>query len=247
MSARSNPTDLVEIERGRVKISVSDVSGERGFTLDRLDLREKRIPGHMSVVVVARAGNTSARITMGTVDRIDNRRQPLSDIDPSHPLRFRVLVHPEDDPKLVASIENIRPYDDASGESLLPMVPADLGERLWRVVIDEAGPELHFNASIFPNAAGAENYVPFTTLVLPEALHQVMRHIADDPELLEDEQDAWFGWAAWLTSIGADLQPESDDDESKEKWCNDVVSRFCVRAAMAARLGKELSEGGHSD
>ena len=247
LSARSNPTRLVEVDKSRVAISVSELAGRRGFMLDRLDLQETGVPETMAVVVVARAGNTSARYPMGTVAALDRDRKSLDGLDRSQPLRFRVLIHPPENPRLGASVENLRPRDDAQSESLLPMEPADLGERLWKVVINDDGPVLQFNATVFPSAPGAENYIPFSAMVLPEALHRVVQRIADEPGCLDDSDDPWNGWAGWLDAIGAERPPADDDDDAKDVWCNETVDRFCVRFGFASRLRSELTRAAGDD
>jgi hypothetical protein len=245
LSARSNPTGLVEIDRGRVSISVTESGGRRGFLLDRLDLKGMGIPEDMAVVAVARAGNTSVRYPMGTVAAFDRDAKPLDGLDRSQPLRFRVLIHSPGSPKLAASVENLRPRDDAQSESLLPMEAADLNERVWKLAVSEEGPVLQYNASVFPSAAGAENFVPFGAMVLPEALYGVMEWIADEPGRLDDENDPWFGWAAWLDSIGAERPPE--DEDAKEQWCNQTVDRFCARFGFASKLKNELTRSAGDD
>lgn len=241
LSARSNPTGLIEIDRSRVSITVTEIGGRRGFLLDRLDLNGTGIPGDMDVVAVARAGNTSVRYLMGTVAAFERNARPLDGLDRSQPLRFRVLIHAPGSPKLAASVENLRPRDDAQSESLLPMEPADLSERVWRLVLNEEGPVLQYNASVFPSAAGAENFVPFSAMVLPEALYGVMQWIAKEPGRLDDENDPCFGWSAWLGSIGAERPPDDDDDDAKEQWCDQTVDRFCARFGFASRLRGELT------
>ena len=245
LSARSNPTGLVEIDRGRVSITVTEGGGRRGFLLDRLDFKGTGIRNDMRVVAVARAGNTSVRYPMGTVAAFDRDAKPLAGLDRSKPLRFRLLIHPLGSAKLAASAENLRPRDDAQSESLLPMEPADLGERVWKLVVNEEGPVLQYNADVFPSAAGAENFVPFGAMVLPEALYGVMEWIADEPGRLDDEHDPWFGWAAWLDGIGAERPPE--DDDAKELWCNQTVDRFCLRFGFASKLCSELTRSAGDD
>lgn len=244
LSARSNPTGLNELNRSRVSISVSELAGRRSFMLDRLDLKGAGLADILKVVVVARAGNTNVRYDMGTASNVLHESRSLDGLDRSQPLRFRVLLHEEGNPKLVASIENLRARDDSQSESLLPMEPADLGERLWKLVINEDGPVLQFNSMVFPSAAGAENYIPFGAMVLPEALRQVMEKIADEPGCLEDEGDPWSAWAGWLDAIGAE-RPSAldDDDEAKAVWCNRVVDRFCGRFGFATRLQSDLLKG----
>lgn len=247
LSARSNPTGLKELNRSSVSISVLEVAGSRSFTLDRLDLEGAGLPMHLKVVVVARAGNTNSRYEMGAVSTLVHESRSIDDLDRSQPLRFRVLIHEEDNPKLVASIENLRARDDSQSESLLPMEPADLGERLWKLVINDDGPVLQFNSMVFPSAAGAENYVPFGAMVLPEALRQIMGKIADEPQCLEDEGDPWSAWARWLDAIGAERLQADDDEDAKATWCNQVVDRFCERFRFATRLQVELLRGAGND
>jgi hypothetical protein len=127
------------------------------------------------------------------------------------------------------------------------MEPADLGERLWKLVIADDGPVLQFNSIVFPSAAGAENYMPFGALVLPEALRQVMERIAEEPACLEDEDDPWSAWGRWLDAIGAERPPADDDEELKAAWCNEVVDRFCGRFNFASRLHAEFLKGAGND
>jgi hypothetical protein len=238
---------LREIDRSRVTISVSEIAGRRSFILDRLDLKDADLAGNLKVFVVAKAGNTNARYDMGTLSSLSHESRPLDGLDRSQPLRFRVLLHEEGNPKLVASIENLRARDDSQSESLLPMEPADLGERIWRLVVDENGPILQFNSMVFPSAAGAENYIPFGALVLPEALRLAMERIASEPGCLEDEGDPWSMWAGWLDAIGADRPPSDDDEEARAIWCNRVVDRFCGHFKFASRLQADLLKGAGSD
>ena len=247
LSARSNPTGLKEIDRSRVTLSVSEVAGRRMLTLDRLDLSDTGLPESLSVVVVARAGNTNVRYEMGTAANLVHEGRSLDVLDRSQVLRFRILLHETDSPKLAASIENLRARDDSQSESLLPMEPADLGERLWKLVVGEGGPVLQFNSRVFPSAAGAENYVPFGALVLPEALRQVMERIAEEPGCLEDESDPWSVWAGWLDAIGAQRPPTDEDDGAKSAWCNHVVDNFCARFGFASQLHSELLKGTGND
>lgn len=242
LSARSNPTGLKEIDKGRVTLALSEAGGRRAFVLERLDLRNTDISGELKVFVVARAGNSSARFELGTVDKYTREPQQLEGLDFSHPLRFRILLHEANSPKLVASVENLRARDESQSESLLPMEGAPLGERIWRLLIVDDAPVLQFNSAVFPSAAGAENFLPFSSLVLPEALRQVMQKITEDPACLEDEESPWWPWANWLDAIGVS-RPSKIDEEGHSGWCDEVVDRFCARSRFATSLQAELQKG----
>lgn len=243
LSARSNPTGLKEIDRGRITLALSEAGGRRAFVLERLDLKHTDISGELKVVVIARAGNSSTRFEMGTANGYTREPQQLEGLDFSHPLRFRILLHEANSPKLVASVENLRARDESQSESLLPMEGAPLGERVWRLLIVDDAPVLQFNSAVFPSAAGAENFLPFSSLVLPEALRQVMQKIAEDPACLEDEDSPWRPWANWLDAMGVSRPSTVDDEERHSGWCDEVVERFCARSRFATTLQAELQKG----
>jgi hypothetical protein len=247
VSAKSNPTGLKELDRGRAAISVSDIAGRRSITLDRMDISNTGLSGSLRIVIVARAGNTSVRHDMGPASTPVKESRSIDGLDRSRPLRFRILLHAEGDPRLAATIENLRPRDESQSESLLPMEPAELGEQLWRLVLNEDGPVLQFNSQVFPSAAGAENYVPFGAFVLPEALRQVMQRIAGEPDCLDDESNPWFAWAGWIDTLGAGRPPADEDEDARKAWCDDVAYRFAQRFKFASRLHDELVRGAGND
>lgn len=240
LSARSNPTGLIELNKTSVSISVLEVGGKRSFSVDKLDLSGVSAASDLEAVAIARAGNSSARFELGSVAALSGKQLPLDELDTSQPLRFRLLLKQKATSKLAATAENLRPRNDEQAESLLPMEAADLGERLWRVDISEAGPILLFNSRVFPSAAGAENYLPFVAMVLPEALRLVMMFISRQPECLEDDSGNWAVWSGWLLAMGLEPPPDEDDDAIRQEWCEAVVDKFCARFSFATRLGTDL-------
>ncbi|MEQ1517731.1 MAG: hypothetical protein ABL931_14710 [Usitatibacteraceae bacterium] len=247
LSARSNPTGLREIDRNRVAISVTEIAGRRCFSLERLDVKGMDLSEKLKVVVVARAGNTTNRYDVGTVGDLNRNTKSLEALDRSHPLRFRILLHEADQPMLIASVENLRPRNESQSESLLPMEAAELGERLWKLVIEDDGPVLQFNSRVFPNAAGAENFAPFGALVLPEALRQVMEYISAEPARLADESDPWCTWGDWIDAVGAERPPSAGDDAERRIWCDQVVDRFCTKFAFASQMQSDLQRENKND
>jgi len=241
LSTTSNPTGLHEIDRSRVGITVTEFNGRRSMQLTKLELGDLGLRSDLNVIGVARAGKTTCRLDLGTV--ADWRRTPnlLEGLDRSDSLRFRIVVREKDKPLLIASAERLRPISAQGSESLLPMEPADLGQQLWRLdITDEDGPVLKFNVRVFPSAAGAENYLPFAAMVLPEAMSQVLGWIAKEPEGLNDEGDLRSAWAPWLDSVGAGRPPTEDDE--KEEWRKRAVGKFCDRSMFADVLSSHLKE-----
>ncbi len=241
LSTRSNPTSLKEIEKRRIEIVVSVINELKYFSLQKLDLSGMNLSAVHRVVCVARAGKTSQRYEMGTVASFRNENILLEDIDSSGALRFRVLVLEDGNPLLLASAENLRPRDENESESLLPMEPAELGQLLWKLDFTTEGPVLKFNNAVFPSAAGVENYLPFASLVLPEAVRTIMEKIADQPDILDDENDPLSAWGDWLDSLSLKRPHNFDEDEDKIEWCDRVIDFFCNRHSFATRLGGELT------
>jgi len=219
------------------------IDGHRYFSLLKLDLSGMKLGVNSRVICVARAGKTSQRFEMGTVGVLRRENLALDDLDRSESLRFRILIHDNDNPRLLASAENLRPLDEDQSESLLPMEPADLGQLLWRLDLAEEGPVLKFNSFVFPSAAGVENYLPFAALVLPEAVRKVVERIADQPDVLDDANEPLSTWCEWLDSLGLGRPGDFTEDE-KRVWCNLAVEAFCNRHSFATRLGSELAFGG---
>lgn len=230
LSTRSNPTNLKELDKKLISISTFAETGLLHFKIDKLELSENFLESGLEIIIIAAAGNTRRRIKIGTISNYSLEEiYDISDLDSSSTLKFRLLIHKVNDPKLVAVIENISPNNDEQSDSILPMKPADLGQRLWKLeTAENDGPVLLFNSNVFPSAAGTENFLPFASLVLPDALRQVMFFIANDPDKLEDEDDAWYPWGKWLDENGADRPPaDTEDDLEKNRWCEEVVEIFC--------------------
>lgn len=250
LSARSNPTGLKELDRNLISISTTLNKNNFLFKVEKLSINENFYNRDLKLIIVALAGKTSKRFDIGSLYKASiGAEHNISDLDMSSPLRFRLLIRDFDNPKLIGSIENIRPNSDDQADSILPMQPLDLGQRLWKLdIIENEGPILFFNSSVFSNAAGSENYLPFATLVLPDALRQVMQHISNEPDILEDENDIWHPWGEWLDGIGAERPPNDVEDEaSKNMWCNEVVEIFCNLHKFSDKLNAFMKSDSQYD
>lgn len=241
-SSTSNPTGLIEIDRRHVTLVVTQTGSERYVSVPRLVLDDYGLSSDLAVVVIARGGNTSQRFELGRLGKWDKSPMLLKDLDASAPMRFRLLIHPADSPKLVATCENLRVRDDSQGESLLPMEPANLGEVLWRFENRSDGPVLLFNQEVFPTAGVASAFPTFRPLVMPAALGEVCRILAEQPNVFDDETDPLFGWGPWIDDLGVD-RIESDADESeKGAWVDDVVQAFAARHKFATQFKRSMTE-----
>ena len=240
LSTRSNPTGLREIDKKRINITVDQIEGKQHLTLRKLDLTGLDLAEDLALVCVVRSGKTSQRIDMGTVGSWKKESIPLDGLDRSGPLRFRILIHAADNPQLLVSAESLRLLQEELSESMIPMMPAALGQLLWCLDIIEDEPVLKYNSDVFPSAEGSVNYMPFAALVLPEAFRQILRMIANAPERLDDETDPLSSWSRWLEENSAGRPSETGDYE----WCDDVVQIFCERFRFASSM--KAHRGGSS-
>ena len=249
LSARSNPTNLKELDKSLISITTSLNKDVPSFKIEKLSLDDFGLDTSLTLIIVAKAGNTSERIHLGTLANYSlEPTYELTNIDASAPIRFRLLIHEANNPQLIASIEKIRPNNDGQSESILPMEPADLGQRLWKLYIDDDGPVLQFNLNVFSNAAGTENYLPFPALVIPDALRQVLQNVSEAPERLDDESDPWYPWGIWLKLIGADFPPQDTEDQQEiDTWCNEVVDIFCNKHKFADQLNLIIKSYSEND
>lgn len=233
ISGRTNPTGRKRIARKHVSVVTQMVNGTRTFELSSLDLASYGFPAGFGVVVIATAGNTRVRVPVGTTTCWSKGPYAIDGLDESHILRFRLLVSEPTTARIVGLADRIRPVGDGYAESLIPIVTADLGELVWRVKMEDEDAVIQVNVSVFPTGASAENNVTFQSLVLPEALRQVMQMLAECPAKLTDDESAWRDWATWLTGLGCDLPTEAMD---KDGWVSEVVDRFCNLHRFATGL-----------
>ena len=241
LSRTTNPTNLIEIARKDIGLSKLDEAGTRKFCLSRLNLSSYGLDNAASVVVVAQAGNTSRRFDAGIVGAWNRDAFDISGLDPSYVPKFRLLIRKADSARLLATAEKLRCLGEGSVESLLPIESTELGQRLWRLLIDEDGPVLQCNQRVFPSGASAAESPPFRTLVIPEALRQVLGYLAKDPELVRTEGTIWQEWATWMKSKGIEEPP--DDQDQRNAWIEESTGRFCDFFRSADELQAFLSHG----
>ena len=245
LSATSNPTDLREIDRKDVTLSRARENGKDVFQIKSLQLSKYSLDEASPVTLIARAGNTSRRFELGTIGSPSLGSFELDGLDLSKPLIFRLLVKEKSSPRLVASAERLRCAGDGDVESVLPIVCVDLGQRIWRLDINDDGPVLLCNVRIFTSGSSADTYVPFCSLVLPEALRQVLEHIAKDPGKLDEDRSPWADWEGWMRKFGIEVPPPADE-ELKREWVEDSTVRFCDHYKftdwLQSDMGKEELE-----
>jgi len=242
ISTKSNPTGIVEFNERDVDFVIEQREGFEKFRLLELKLPTRRIPESCEVVVIVRAGQTFNRFILGTLNNWDKGFRQLDNLDPSAVRRVRILVHPPDQPKLVASAERLMHRGAGDRDSILPMIGRDLGELAWK--LSKEGDEfvIVYNSKIFSTIDGISQYTPFTALVLPEALRQVLNRLADSDER-DDEVGPWAAWLVWLRTLNVDEPPADerfDDPLQKSEWVDNAVNAFCEMHKLGSSLSKTI-------
>jgi hypothetical protein len=243
---------------GRKKISAEDIkirlsesaSGETPTFAADLKL-PPGLPDNARVYVEPYQRSTSMRFDFGTVATVaapaDLR---LIDVDQSSGILFRVKVVDEsnDVGKIIAAASRIRPLskdDDPGVKALLPLVSTDLGEHVWRLVMEGAAPALQINNRI----PGLRDRLMSDRLlqgaVFPHALATVLKELLGTDQYDDDEQwvQDWKTFAARLH--GEELPDDLSEEENSAQLAStveNIVNRFCEMNAFASNARKETEQ-----
>ena len=244
LSTLSNPTGLVELDQLRIGIALDEGGKRPAFSLVKLDLSELSLPSPLNVVVIVRRGNSEERVELGSVSEWKRGYQELSEIGSDGSWEFRVLLVQPGSPKLVAVAERVRPEGQGDSSSFIGLEPADLGQRPWEIVINEAEGRavIRFNKEIYasPGAVEADSF--FIGMILPEAIRRVAEFISANPGVLEE---TWGPFKHWLALHGITDEP-GDNEDQKSEWCGQVIASFCDRFEFANWL-KDLRNRGDDE
>lgn len=248
----SNPTGLVRIPKKAVSVRVhlaSDGSYD-SFDVTHLSLEGLDIDESANVWICAEAGDTAQNFSLGTVGLIETSGlKPLKDLNPKKPLRFRLLVFRDPDPRLIATCENLRvALTDEPDESLsvLPvrLLPLDV---IWRMSLEEDNqPELLINdAPELQGGARIQGDPSFVAAILPEAIAQSVVHVfRNDPE--SDDNDHWANrWSRFITDIGGQYPPDGIDGENESQlreWASEIAGVFARKYKLTQILAKHLEK-----
>jgi hypothetical protein len=123
---------------------------------------------------------------------------------------------------------------------LLPPIPSDLEEEVWRLEFDSE-PRLLINSRL-PDWKEAVKSNEFRALVYPTVVREVLtRVLLIEKETSVEDPDAWQSkWLRFATSIpGVGNVPKSADDH--DDWIVDAASAFARRFNMRSRYTSEIA------
>ena len=122
---------------------------------------------------------------------------------------------------------------------MLPAEPADLGQLLWKVDIDEGlGTTLQINKDVGDWEAFARSPL-FRSLVFPAAMREVLWHVVAvrGTDQIDDQSDwgsRWLRFAKSLPGVGEvpDAQDGNFDPNDWLSWIDEAVESFARQHRM---------------
>jgi hypothetical protein len=255
-----NYTDRARILRDDVPVSIT--RGDDGLVFAVTPMMESyQFPPSAKVFVEVREGWHRKRCAFGTVGTLQvppESERELGAFRYPESLSFRVLVVDTTDAAkglLLGEADNLRAVspdeNPQSGESLLPVEPADdMGQQVWSLDL-EGEPRLRINSAVSQWKSLAADPV-FAALVYPSVLRQILfRIVSVERYSGGDNLDNWMDrWLYFARALGAGEPPEVGDDISEEtrdqvtEWIDLAVDQFARRHASLATLQGTWSGGG---
>jgi hypothetical protein len=242
---RINSTGRKRIPREKIDIRLHPIRpGEPLSVSASTALSDQGFPSDALVLLEAYQRSSGMRFECGTVGHLAIPPVlQLNEIDPSGTVLFRVEVVEvtEGTGRILGSADRLRPRDGDSGEgrrSIFPIREQALGDEVWRVVFDEAGPVLVLNSRI----TGFKHRIlenPFVQgIILPTAFRAVLDRLAADAtphdEDDEDWRELWLRYLKEQFAIDDDLSELTSDERSE--WVDATVARFCQAHSFVDRI-----------
>ena len=258
MIRRFNYTDRVDLKPSMFHIVVRE-GPPRTFEAD-WDLQGHPMPADGRVYVEATASGSPLvlRFPFGSVS---DRQPPASGTDlselPGDGLQFTVKIVDETDPRqigrLVGLAESIRPKapgdeGPCGRQSILPVQPVEMGERVWRVRYEHNRPYLQVNKNVPDILHTVQNDTRFFALVFPEIVRQVLHRalVVDGHYQVTNEENDWkdqwlrfaIPWHPDQAPPPEDLADPLDDDgrQQLDDWIEAAVHGFCAKKGTAYLL-----------
>lgn len=234
---RINSTGRKKILREDIQVFVHQGS-DGVLTFDAiLDLAEYELPPNAQVFVEAYRQSTFMRFEYGTVaapQAPSGSTRRLTEFATKDGLLFRIKVTSigERPGQLLADGDSIPISSDEQQPDrripLLPPLPYELEEEVWRIDFAADGPLLLVNKHVGDWKAVAASPM-FRSLVFPSAMRQVLRQVIVIEAIYDDDDPrSWQSrWLSFAQSLGVGNSPaHSAEDVEKLEWIESVVAAF---------------------
>lgn len=244
-SSRANVTlRRLENDRSRPRTtSAADTEGTEWCFDLKLDLGWFGFPPEARVRVEAWRGTSFQRWDWGTVGapaQLTESDRILNDVPETSQFRVSVIAA-DDSGRLLGLADKLRPKLPV--ESLLPLVPDDLGGEVWRLDYGQGDDivVLKVNSDL-PDFSQAVRTDPvFRGLVMPQVLRSILeRALLVEREDPGEPEGRWTPWFELARSILPDRHPpvvghDAQDDQlaRAEQWIDNVVEVFSAKKVKA--------------
>ncbi len=192
-------------------------------------------PPNAKVILEAYQRSSGMRFECGT---IDNLNVPpllrLNEIDNGGSILFRLKIVDADaaTSRILGSADRLRPTssDDLEGRrSIFPISERLLGDEVWRVELDEAGPVLLLNCRILGFKHRILEDPLVQGIIVPAAFRIVLERLVADP-IPDDNDDAdwrtlWLRYLKEQFSIDDSLTDLNSDEQ--HEWVEATIRTFC--------------------
>jgi hypothetical protein len=239
--------------RQRILHSDADVvlqnseSGPGGFNAS-FDFSAYKFPPDARVFVEAYRQTTVMRFDFGIVSapRPPSDRS-LVDFPSADEILFRIRVTAASERPgvLLGEVDRIRPREhDESPDRRLPLLPAvpdDVGQEVWRVDF-EGGTTLLISRDL-PDWKQTVRSDTFRALVYPAAMRQILERILffEKYRNVDDPLDWRSRWLLFSSRIpGSSLPPVERD--AQEEWIDDAVAAFSRQFQLRSRFAVDSAE-----
>ena len=214
----------------------------------RLDFAQYGFPANARIFVEAYRQTTLMRFDFGTASvPAPPANRSLDDFESADEVLFRVKVTAASGAAgiLLGEADAIRPREPDERPDrrlpLLPPVPEDLDEEVWRVDF-EGGTYLHVSKHLTDWKQTVRSTV-FRALVYPAAMRQILERIlliegVTAPDDSGDWRSRWLRFASDLPGSS----PVPRVKEQFEDWIENAVAAFARQFALRSASIKELSE-----
>jgi len=247
MQRRFNYTERVRILQEDVRFSLRQANGKWSFDAS-IALAEYELPENSLVFVEAYRQTVWMRFAWGTVGSANAPAdRTLSEFESPEDILFRIRVtspgtSEEPHGLLLAEADRIRlrgPEEtDDSGDPLLPVVPFDLGDELWRIDFSEK-PRLLLNRQA-GDYKQIGQHPAFVALTYPAAMREILTYILlvlghRDYDDINDPHSRWLRFAVQV--LGMDEPPiEEDGEEAARRWVGEAVTTFTRKHGLLERF-----------
>jgi hypothetical protein len=211
-----------------------------------LHLIDYELPAEALVFVEAYRQTTWMRFPFGTVANLQPpENRVLSEFESIEHIKFRVKVtQAENEHILLAEADRIplaRPDENAERESILPVHPAELGDELWQVDMEDE-PRLLVNKSATADWRQLAQSPLFVSLVYPAVLRQILAHILTEGFRDTDDESEWrskwLRFATLLPGVDPEVPAKQEGEEAALRWAevgNLEARRLGTSAHVVAR------------